>query len=211
MKRLGIFGTSGFAREVGDIADELGYQPIYIARDQSEQNAWSFPGEVILESQVNDYRDIGFTIGIGENVIRQKIAKRFAGQLSFINLIHPSATFGQNQRRSIEAKQGIIVCAGVRFTNNIQVGDFGVFNLNATIGHDVIVADFVNLAPGAHISGNVHIGARCWIGTGAAINQGNGNTKLHIGEDTVIGSGSVVVKACEPNSVYVGIPAKRIK
>jgi sugar O-acyltransferase (sialic acid O-acetyltransferase NeuD family) len=211
MKRLGIFGTSGFAREVGDIADELGYQPIYIARDQSEQNAWSFPGEVILESQVNDYRDIGFTIGIGENVIRQKIAKRFAGQLSFINLIHPSATFGQNQRRSIEAKQGIIVCAGVRFTNNIQVGDFGVFNLNATIGHDVIVSDFVNLAPGAHISGNVHIGARCWIGTGAAINQGNGNTKLHIGEDTVIGSGSVVVKACEPNSVYVGIPAKRIK
>lgn len=211
MKRLGIFGTSGFAREVGDIADELGYQPIYIARDQSEQNAWPFPGEVILESQVNDYRDIGFTIGIGENVIRQKIAKRFAGQLSFINLIHPSATFGQNQRRSIEAKQGIIVCAGVRFTNNIQVGDFGVFNLNATIGHDVIVADFVNLAPGAHISGNVHIGARCWIGTGAAINQGNGNTKLHIGEDTVIGSGSVVVKACEPNSVYVGIPAKRIK
>jgi len=211
MKRLGIFGTSGFAREVGDIADELGYQPIYIARDQSEQNAWPFPGEVILESQVNDYRDIGFTIGIGENVIRQKIAKRFAGQLSFINLIHPSATFGQNQRRSIEAKQGIIVCAGVRFTNNIQVGDFGVFNLNATIGHDVIVADFVTLAPGAHISGNVHIGARCWIGTGAAINQGNGNTKLHIGEDTVIGSGSVVVKACEPNSVYVGIPAKRIK
>ena len=211
MKRLGIFGTSGFAREVGDIADELGYQPIYIARDQSEQNAWPFPGEVILESQVNDYRDIGFTIGIGENVIRQKIAKRFAGQFSFINLIHPSATFGQNQRRSIEAKQGIIVCAGVRFTNNIQVGDFGVFNLNATIGHDVIVADFVNLAPGAHISGNVHIGARCWIGTGAAINQGNGNTKLHIGEDTVIGSGSVVVKACEPNSVYVGIPAKRIK
>lgn len=211
MKRLGIFGTSGFAREVGDVANELGYQPIYIARDQTEQDAWTFPGDVILESRVNDYRDIGFAIGIGENVIRQKIAQRFAGQLSFVNLIHPSATFGQNQRRSIEAKQGIIVCAGVRFTNNIQVGDFGIFNLNATIGHDVIVDDFVNLAPGAHISGNVHIGARCWIGTGAAINQGNGATKLHIGEDTVIGSGSVVVKACEPNSVYVGIPAKRIK
>lgn len=211
MKRLGIFGTSGFAREVGDVANELGYQPIYIARDQTEQDAWTFPGDVILESRVNDYRDIGFAIGIGENVIRQKIAQRFAGQLSFVNLIHPSATFGQNQRRSIEAKQGIIVCAGVRFTNNIQVGDFGIFNLNTTIGHDVIVDDFVNLAPGAHISGNVHIGARCWIGTGAAINQGNGATKLHIGEDTVIGSGSVVVKACEPNSVYVGIPAKRIK
>lgn len=211
MKHLGIFGTSGFAREVGDIADELGFQPIYIARDQSEQDAWTFSGQVILESMVNNYREIGFTIGIGENAIRQKIAQRFAGQLNFVNLIHPSATFGRNQRRSIDARQGIIVCAGVRFTNNIKVGDFGIFNLNSTIGHDVIVDDFVNLAPGAHISGNVHIGARCWIGTGAAINQGNGDTKLYIGEDTVIGSGSVVVKACEPRSVYVGIPAKRIK
>lgn len=211
MNLIGIFGTSGFAREVGDIALALGHQPLYIARDQAELDAWSFPGDVILESEVDSYREIGFAIGIGENVTRQKVARRFVGQLTFANLIHPSATFGQGQRQIVEARQGIVVCAGVRFTNNIQVGDFGIFNLNATIGHDVIVDEFVNLAPGAHISGNVHIGPRCWIGTGAAINQGQGDIKLHIGADTVIGSGSVVVKACEPNSVYVGIPAKKIK
>lgn len=211
MNLIGIFGTSGFAREVGDIALALGYQPLYIARDQTELDAWSFAGKAILESEVDGYRGIGFAIGIGENAIRQRIAQRFAGQLTFTNLIHPSATFGQGQREIVQARQGIIVCAGVRFTNNIQVGDFGVFNLNATIGHDVIVEDFVNIAPGAHVSGNVHIGPRCWIGTGAAINQGQGNAKLHIGADTVIGSGSVVVKACEPHSVYVGIPAKKIK
>lgn len=211
MNLIGIFGTSGFAREVGDIALALGYQPLYIARDQTELDAWSFAGKAMLESEVDGYRGIGFAIGIGENAIRQRIAQRFASQLTFTNLIHPSATFGQGQREIVQARQGIIVCAGVRFTNNIQVGDFGVFNLNATIGHDVIVEDFVNIAPGAHVSGNVHIGPRCWIGTGAAINQGQGNAKLHIGADTVIGSGSVVVKACEPHSVYVGIPAKKIK
>lgn len=211
MNPIGIFGTSGFAREVGDIALDLGYEPLYIARDEAELNAWSFPGNAILESRIEDCRDISFAIGIGENAIRQKVAQRFVGQLNFINLIHPTATFGASQRQCIEARRGVIVCAGVRFTNNIQVGDFGIFNLNATVGHDVIVEDFVNLAPGAHISGNVHIGPRCWIGTGAVVNQGTQGNKLHIGANTVIGSGSVVVKACAPDSVYVGVPAKKIK
>lgn len=40
MSRLGIFGTSGFAREVADIAYELDYAPFFIARDEGELNAW---------------------------------------------------------------------------------------------------------------------------------------------------------------------------
>jgi acetyltransferase-like isoleucine patch superfamily enzyme len=99
----------------------------------------------------------------------------------------------------------------VRFTNNIQIGDFSIFNLNATISHDVVIDDFVYVAPGAHVAGNVHIGTRCWIGTGAAINQGSSDARLFIGADTVIGSGAVVVKPCEASAVYVGIPARRVK
>ena len=204
-------GTSGHARELGDIACDLGYRVIYVARDQSELEIWDFPGEVMLESVVGEHRNIGFAIGIGENAARQKVARRFADTLNFVNLIHPNATFGKRQREVINARQGVAVCAGVSFTNNILVGDFVVFNRNATIGHDVIVDDFVNVAPGACISGNVHLGARCWIGTGAVVNQGTPDAKLLIGADTIIGSGSVVIKTCEPNATYVGIPAKRIK
>jgi sugar O-acyltransferase (sialic acid O-acetyltransferase NeuD family) len=211
MKDIGIFGTSGHARELGDIACDLGYRVIYVARDQPELDAWSFPSEAMLESDIAGHRNMKFTIGIGENALRQKVAQRFADTLRFVNLLHPSATFGQRQRDAIESRQGVIVCAGVSFTNNIRVGDFTVFNRNATVGHDVIVEDFVHVAPGACISGNVHLGARCWIGAGAVINQGTAGAKLLIGSDTIIGSGSVVIKTCEPNAVYVGVPAKRIK
>ncbi len=211
MKRLGIFGTSGHAREVGDIAVELSYLPIYVARHKTELDAWSFPEDVMLESEVDRYHDIAFAIGIGESAVRQRIAQRFADSLRFVTLIHPSASFGQRQRPAIEACAGVVVCAGVRFTNNIRVGHFTLFNLNATISHDVIVEDYVSVGPGACISGNVHLGVGCWIGTGASINQGSNTHKLHIGTNTVIGSGSVVVKDCEPDAVYVGIPAKRIK
>lgn len=211
MKTIGIFGTSGFAREVNDIANELSFQTIYIARDQEELDSWNFPGEAVLEGAISNYRDMVFAIGIGENIVRQKIAQRYGAQLPFVNLIHPSASFGKGQLEIVNASKGVIVCAGVRFTNNIQVGSFSIFNLNTTIGHDVIIEDFANVSPGANISGNVHIGSRCWVGTGAVINQGKGTAKLRIGEDTMIGSGAVVIKDCEPNAVYVGAPAKRIK
>tara|TARA_B110000503_G_scaffold90078_1_gene136215 strand:- start:1306 stop:1941 length:636 start_codon:yes stop_codon:yes gene_type:complete len=211
VKKIAIFGTSGMATEVGDIAVELDYQPIFVARDKVELDAWNQPYDVILESEMNRYHGMPASIGIGENAVREKVAKRFAGILQFENLIHPSASFGLGQREKISSKQGVIVSAGVRFTNNIEVGDFTIFNLNATISHDVIIEDFVCLAPGAHICGNVHLRKRCWIGAGAVVNQGGNEAKIMIGSDTVVGSGSVVVKSCEKNGVYIGIPARKIK
>jgi sugar O-acyltransferase (sialic acid O-acetyltransferase NeuD family) len=211
MSRVGIFGTSGMAREAGDIAWELGLEPVYVARDQAELDVWAFSGQVILESDLDRNLEMGYVIGIGDNGIRQHISQRYSGCLRFINLIHPSASFGKGQRELLEANQGIIVCAGVRFTNNIQVGNFCIFNLNSTISHDVVIDEFVYVAPGVQITGNVHIEPRVWVGTGVTINQGDKILKRRIGADTTIGSGAVVVKDCESGGIYVGIPARRIK
>jgi len=211
MKKLGVFGTSGFAREVADIADELGYEPFLIAKDEIEAAAGSHVWPVVLESDLDQSQEAVYALGIGENNIRAKVAERYSGKLKFVNLIHPSATFGKYQLDQIQAREGVIVCAGVRFTSNIIVGNYSIFNLNATIGHDVIVEDFVNIAPGAHISGNVWIKRGCWVGTGAVINQGSDEKKLSIGVETTIGSGAVVIKDCDEQAVYVGAPARRIK
>jgi sugar O-acyltransferase (sialic acid O-acetyltransferase NeuD family) len=211
MKRFGIFGTSGMAREAGDIAYDLGYSPLYVARDKAGLDAWRFSEEVVLEANLHRYKDIQFVIGIGENAVRQRVARRFENEINFTNLIHTSATFGQGQRALIERKQGVIVAAGVRFTNNIQLGNFDIFNQNARVAHDVEIGDFVHFAPGCIVSGNVSVEQGCWIGAGAIINQGANNKKLHIGENTVIGSGTVIIDSCESNAVYAGIPAKRIK
>jgi len=210
MKRLGIFGTSGFAREIGDIAWELSYKPLYVAQNADELALWNSSDEAIVESEVRKYADIPFAIGIGNQNIRQRLVGLY-NDLTFANLIHPDATFGRAQKDAVLARRGIIVAAGARLTNHIQIGNFVVLDRNSTVGHDCIIDDFVHIAPSACVSGNVQIGARCWIGAGAIINQGDVTAKLIIGNDTVIGSGSVVVRACEPRAVYVGIPAKRIK
>lgn len=50
------------------------------------------------------------------------------------------------------------------------------------------------------------VGNGCWIGANVTIMPG-----VTIGEGCIIGTGTLVTKDCEPNGVYVGIPAKRIK
>lgn len=211
MKTLGIFGTAGFAREVDDIAHELGWRALFVARGEAEQAAFAGNEEVILERDVLRCRDLPFAIGIASPALRELVWQRYQGQLRFPNLIHPAASFGKLQRQVVEGSMGVVVAAGVRFMSRIAVGNFCAFDMNATIGHDGIIEDFVHVAPGVNVSGNVRLSTRCWIGTGATINQGSDARKLCIGADTVVGSGAVVTRDCEPRSVYVGCPARKTR
>lgn len=209
--KVGIFGTSGMAREAGDIAWALELEPVYVARDEQELRAWSFPELVVLEEDIKLFADINFVIGVGANNIREAIAKRFSTSIQFTNLIHPSATFGRGQKEIVERCKGVIVAAGARFTSGISIGDFCIFNQNSTIAHDCVVDSYVHVAPGANISGNVHLKSGAWVGAGAVVNQGCGLTKRVVGENAIVGSGAVVVHDCDADSIYVGVPAKRIK
>lgn len=209
--RIGIFGTSGMARETRDIAHDLGFSVVFVARDPLELEAFTDNGDIMLESDIDRFNDMPYVIGVGEGALRRRIATRFAGKIKFGNLIHPTATFGRNQREQLECKQGIIVCAGVRFTSNTLVGDFAIFNINATVSHDCIIGDFVTVSPQACLLGNVEVKSGAWIGAGATIIQGTHESKLVIGENTLIGLGAVVLNDCNANSVYVGVPAKMVQ
>lgn len=210
-KRIGIFGTSGMARETRDIADVLGFSAVLVARDAVEIAAFDDAGEVMLESDVDRFRDMPYIIGIGEGAVRRKIATRYAEKVGFMNLIHPGATFGRHQREQVESRRGVIVCAGVRFTSNISIGDFTIFNLNSTVSHDSIIGEFATISPQACILGNVEIRSGAWIGAGAVINQGMNRSRRIIGANSVIGSGAVVLDDCDADSVYAGVPARKIR
>lgn len=211
MSFVGVLGASGMAREVGDIAWANGQEPVYVTHRAEELASWAFKHRIILESELDQPSNMKFVIGIGDNAIRRDLAFRFEGKLQFISLIHPSVTLGFGQLEMLASCKGVVVCAGARLTNNILIGNFTIVNQNVCIAHDVIVDDFVHIAPGACISGNVHIGERSWIGAGAVVNQGQNNRRLEIGAGAVIASGAVVLTDCEPNAVYAGVPARRIR
>lgn len=211
MKTLGIFGTAGFAREVDDIAHELGWRAVFIAREEGDRAAFDGDEEVILEAELQQWPTLPLAIGIADPAVREAVWRRYRERQPFPNLVHPAASFGKGQRQLLDACQGVIVAAGARFMSRIRVGQFCAFDMNATVGHDCIVEDFVHVAPGANVSGHVHLGKGCWIGTGAAVNQGQASRQLTIGAGAVVGSGAVVLQDCEPGGVYAGCPARKIR
>lgn len=89
---------------------------------------------------------------------------------------------------------------------HIYVGDYTMFGPNvvvATAGHPILP----ELREKAYqYNMPVHIGRNCWIGAGALILPG-----VTIGDNTVIGAGSVVTKDIPSNVVAVGNPCKVLR
>ncbi len=210
--KIAIFGASGFSHEVADICIASGYKNIVLIDKKSGLNIngnFKVLDESCLESLSAD--GYQFIIGIGDNMIRKKIFYRYRN-LPYTNVIHPTATFGLGQREYIEERIGNIIAAGVRFTNGIKVGNFGIYNLNSTVGHDCVIEDYVNICPGANISGNVTILKESFIGTNACIINGQSmNCRVTVGELATVAAGAVVIRDV-PNGVTVmGVPARVVK
>jgi len=206
-RQLGIFGTGGMARECRDIAEVLGLEVLFIARDG--QALPDLGAAVIAEADLSRYPDLACVLGVGEPALRRRLARRH-GLRRFANLIHPLASFGHGQRQRVERQQGVIVCAGVRLSCDIAVGDFSLFNLNATVSHDCLIGDFATVSPQACVLGNVQVGEAAWIGAGAVVRQGQPGQPLRIGADCIIGAGAVVLSDCPGPGTYVGVPARKI-
>jgi acetyltransferase-like isoleucine patch superfamily enzyme len=56
------------------------------------------------------------------------------------------------------------------------------------------------------VSGNVTIGERSWIGTGATIREG-----IRIGDRSFVGAGAVVVKDIPSDTLAFGTPARPVR
>jgi maltose O-acetyltransferase len=78
----------------------------------------------------------------------------------------------------------------------------GVTFLTST--HQIAVAGIRRA--GTEINAPIVVGDGTWIGANVTIFPG-----VAIGPGCVIGAGSVVTKNCEPDSVYVGVPARRVR
>lgn len=88
----------------------------------------------------------------------------------------------------------------------IEVGDYTMFGPNviiATAGHPVLPA---LREKGYQYNMPVKIGKNCWLGAGVIVLPG-----INIGDNSVIGAGSVVTKDIPANTVAVGNPCKVLR
>lgn len=89
---------------------------------------------------------------------------------------------------------------------HIYVGDCTMFGPNVTVataGHPILPE---LREKGYQYNMPVRIGRNCWIGAGAIILPG-----ITIGDNVVVGAGSVVTKDLPPNVVAVGNPCRVLR
>ncbi|MFJ6163382.1 acyltransferase [Pseudarthrobacter sp. NPDC092200] len=84
--------------------------------------------------------------------------------------------------------------------SGVFVGPRAVF---ATRNH--VLGDSSRRA-GPNIDQPIFIGSGCWVGAGAIV-LGN----VNVAPGCVIAAGAVITKDTEPNGLYAGVPALRIK
>lgn len=206
-KSLIICGASGFGKEVAWLAKRLNLNIVGFLDDDSNLRGAQFYGYPIL-GQLKDwvkYSDQDFSLAIASPRVRKLIVEKMysLGEPSFITMIDPSAII-EAERDSIGV--GSILCAGSICTADVKIGDFSIINKQCSIGHDVTIQDYCTVSPKVMLGGHVEICDGSEIGAASTIRQ-----QLVIGEGANIGMGSVVVKNVEPNSLYLGAPAKKVK
>ena len=89
---------------------------------------------------------------------------------------------------------------------HIYVGDRVMFGPNVTIATANHPIDPDLRARGLQYNKDVHIGENTWIGAGAVVVPG-----VRIGKNTVIGAGSVVTRDIPDNVVAVGNPCRVLR
>jgi len=195
MSSIYIYGASGHGLVVEDMARLLGYNKIIYIDDGENEH-----------SSLDDL-DVDFSIpiafGIGDNTIREKLFKKVEEKgLLIVSLIHPSASIAQN----VFIKKGTVVMANVVVNTGSTIGKGVILNSSSVIEHENYIDNFVHISPNVALAGNVRVEYKTHIGIGSSVIQ-----SITIGQNTILGAGSVVVKDI-PNSVIAyGNPCKVIR
>lgn len=206
-----ILGTSGLAREMAMLVEMVNARTCawrflgFVGPDASKVGKTLGLGPVLGDDAwlLDQNLEADLLCGIGYPKVREKVMRPYlqqTGRFGFPNLIHPSANL---DFRRVELGMGNAVTAGCSFTCDIEAGDFNLFNLNMTVGHDARIGRFNVFNPSVNVSGNVRIGDRVLVGTGCQILE-----NLTVGDDATLGAGAVVRTNVPVGTTMVGVPAK---
>ena len=96
-----------------------------------------------------------------------------------------------------------MVCAGAIVLPRATLGRGVLVNTKASVDHDCLIGDFVNIAPAATLGGDVQVGAETFVGPGATVAAG-----IRIGTRAMIGAGAVVLRDLPDDVTAWGVPAR---
>ncbi|RYE53438.1 MAG: acetyltransferase [Sphingobacteriales bacterium] len=195
---MNLYGASGHAKVIIEIIESNGGKIEALFDDNPTIHS-------LLNYPVQRFTDSGellgkFIVSIGNNRIRKDIVSLL--KTEFGVSIHKNATVSS---RSVIG-EGTVVMGGVVINTDSHIGRHCIVNTNASIDHDCSLEDFVHIAPGAILCGDVYVGEGTLLGARAVVIPG-----IRIGKWCTIGAGSVIIKDIPDFTKVAGNPARIIR
>ncbi|MGA3006380.1 MAG: acetyltransferase [Opitutaceae bacterium] len=141
-----------------------------------------------------------FHCASGDNRLRARLAGLFEARgFRPATLIDPSAIVATTAR----------IGAGCYLAPQVFVGPEAVLqhhvlvNVAASLGHHCIADDFVQICPGARISGKARLETGAFVGSNGTVAPG-----IRIGEWSSLGAGSLAARDIPPRVSALGVPAR---
>ncbi|MFD2203541.1 acetyltransferase [Shivajiella indica] len=204
-KSVFLFGYSGHAYVILESLLDAGYQiKGYFDFKAAERNPYDleffgYEREVDVKKIVGN--DLVFP-SIGENSVRKKLIELFVnlGLNQFV-AIDPSA----NVSRSVLLSPSTYIGKNVTINAQSEIGKGVILNTGSIIEHECQVSDYVHIAPGAVLCGNVFVGEGSFVGANSVVRQ-----NVKISSDNVIGAGSVVISDIVEKGIWAGNKLRKL-
>jgi len=202
-RTLVLWGASGHGKVVLDVGQSQGlFDSIVFVDDRYQELGPSFclcpvlGGRQVLSSM----RGYSFLISIGDNAQRARCYEIALSQgMVPATLVHSTAVIAP----SVRVERGTVVMPGVIVNAGTVIGENCIINTGAIVEHDCRIADHVHISPRVALGGGVSVGPLAHIGIGAVALPGT-----TVGEQSIVGAGSVVLREVPAKCTVVGVPAK---
>ncbi|MFD2131638.1 NeuD/PglB/VioB family sugar acetyltransferase [Pseudogracilibacillus auburnensis] len=202
-----IVGAGTYGEVMLELAGILGYKVKGFYDEKIEEISTVMGIKVIDKFSALNEQEIkgkNFIVAIGNNKIRFNLMNKInqiGGKTP--SLIHPSAIISP----SAQMGKGVYVQANVYIWTNVKIDDFCIISPGVVIAHHTTIGKACLISTLTGVGASINIEDKVFLGMKSTIVTG-----LHeIGENSIIGAGAVVLKDIEKESVYAGVPAKKIR
>ena len=110
------------------------------------------------------------------------------------------------QLHHLTADDAVAIIDAIQSVNESKIGKHCFIGPNSCLEHNNSFNNFSSCGAGVTCGGNVNVGKFSFLGIGVSVKH-----KINIKDNWIIGGQSLVLKDCEKNSMYFGVPAKKKK
>ncbi len=208
LEKLGTYHIACF---VNPMDTPVIVDPANIQRDVSQfsyPNAESFKDKALINSfnwietlKAMKINRVLITLENAQQRFQYINQARDAG-MELINAIHPTALIMEDAI----LYENVILHARVYVGYRAEVFSGVIVNTGTQLDHHNVIQECATIDPGVVCAGNVTIARFAKVHTGATIKN-----RIRIGENSIIGAGTVVIKDVPENKMVVGVPGRIIK